>query len=191
MRYVQLATSVAALVLASACASSPPPNDKVAASAAAIRGAGEVGAGDVPQAALYLQMARDEFEQGRALMRHGDNHEAAQMLMRSQADGELALALARESKTRASALQAIARVQALRTQPNTAVGGGPTSLPDTALPVTPAPAAPAAPAPAAPAPAAPTEATDVNTLPAPGSSPMKPPSGGAATLPTDPPSSGR
>jgi hypothetical protein len=178
MRYVGLATSVAAVVLASACASSPPPHDREAASAAAIRGASEVGAGEVPDAALYLQMARDEFEQGRALMRNGDNREAARILMRSQADGELSLAMARESKTRASAQQAIARAQALRAEPNTAVGGGPTTvIPDSTLP---APVSPVSPAPAAPA------DPDVNALPGSGASPAKPRSGGTPTLPTDP-----
>jgi Domain of unknown function (DUF4398) len=134
MRYVHLGSALVVL-FASACASTPAPHDKVASSAAAIRAADEVGAGGVPQSSAYLQSARDEYEQGRNLMRDGNNHEATSVLLRSQADAELALAAAREAKTHASAQQAVARVQALRSQTGTAVGGGPTS-PDTTRTIT-------------------------------------------------------
>jgi hypothetical protein len=185
MRYVHLGTALV-VTFAAACASTPAPHDKVASSAAAIRSADEVGAGSVPQGALYLQMAREEYERGRTLMRSGDNHEAAATLMRSQADAELALAVAREAKTRASAQQAVARVQALRAQTGTAVGGGPTS-PDSSstTPSTPAPNS------TSPAPMPSTDQpSDMNTPPAP-SDTTKPRSGGVPSLPTAPEPSGR
>jgi hypothetical protein len=176
------------VLFASACASTPAPHDKVASSAAAIRSADEVGAGGVPQASLYLQMARDEYEQGRTQMRNGDNHAATQSLMKSQADAELALAAAREAKTRASAQQAVARVQSLRAQTGTAVGGGPTS-PDTTTttPSTPKPDS-SKPEKAIPAPST-DQPSDMNT-PAP-SDTTKPRSGGVPSLPTAPEPSGR
>jgi hypothetical protein len=100
-----------------ACASAPPPNDRVASSESAIRGASEVGAEQVPQAALHLKLAQEQLQKAKALMRDGDNNAAAFVLLRAQADAELALAMARESKMQAEARQAIEKARA--------IGGGP------------------------------------------------------------------
>ena len=92
-----------AMIGLAACASTPPPHDRNAASAAAIRAAKEMNADQVPQAALYLKLAQDGFDKGKKLMNDGDNHAATMQFMRAKADGELALALARENKTRQEA----------------------------------------------------------------------------------------
>jgi len=66
---------------------------RVAATDSLIRAAEELGAPKVPQAALYLQLAKDENERAQKLLNRGDP-DAEGQLMRSQADAELALALA-------------------------------------------------------------------------------------------------
>ena len=128
MKYVQLGTSVVMGMLAAACASAPVPQVTAVSSEAAVRTAEEVGARDVPQAAMYLQLAHDELDRGKALLQKGENRDAAMMLSRAQADAELALSLSREQKTRVAAQEAKARVQAVRSgaAPGSAVGGGPT-----------------------------------------------------------------
>ena len=128
MRVIQWVVSMAGLGLV-ACASTPPPNEKEASSAAAIRAASEVGAAQVPQAALYLKLAQEQLEKAKAQMNDGDNQAAGYTLLRAQADADLALSLARENKTRADADQVIAKVQALRS--GSAIGGGPSGGPST------------------------------------------------------------
>jgi hypothetical protein len=104
---------IAALGLV-ACGGAPPPHERAASSQAAIRAATEVNAQQVPQAALHLKLAQEQLEKGKALMADGDNERAAFALMRAQADAELALALARENKTRVDAQVIIDRVRAAR-----------------------------------------------------------------------------
>ena len=111
---------------AAACAGAPPPHEREASSAAAIRSAEEVGAERIPQAALHLKLAHEQFDKGKALMSDGDNSRADYVLLRAQADAELALAFARENKTRTDAQTLIERVRATRGgQPLPAPAGNP------------------------------------------------------------------
>ncbi len=96
------------------CASAPVPAERLASAEAGIRGATEVGAEAVPQAALHLKMARDQVAQAKGLASSGDNDRAALMLTRAEADAELALTLARESAARAEASAMLAQIQTLR-----------------------------------------------------------------------------
>jgi hypothetical protein len=96
------------------CGGAPPPNDKLASSEAAIRGAEEVGAKGVPQAQLHLTLAQEQVTKAKSLIQDGDNERAEYMLERAQSDAELALALARESSVKAQAQQAIDQVKALK-----------------------------------------------------------------------------
>lgn len=136
-------TRLAVLVLGAglvACASMPPPHEREANSEAAVRAAREVGAQQIPQAALHLTLAQEQLDKAKALMRKGDNEEAAFMLQRSQADAELALAMAHENKTQIEAQRVIDRVRA--------IGGGPSETVKQPFPPaapSPAPANPAAP----------------------------------------------
>ena len=114
-----------------ACASAPPPHERVATSEAAIRGAREVGSEQIPQAALHLKLAEEGVQKAKALMNDGDNRAASFALLRAQADAELALALARENKTRTDAQVVIEKARA--------IGGGPSDASRT-------PASPAVPA---------------------------------------------
>ncbi len=105
-----------------ACGSVPPPHEREASTTAAIRSAQEVGAEQVPQAALHLKLAQEQLDKGKALMNDGDNRRAEYILLRAQSDAELALAFARENKTRADAQALMERVRAARS-------GSPQTLP--------------------------------------------------------------
>jgi hypothetical protein len=108
-------TALAALAaLAAGCAGAAPPNEKMAASEAAMRAAQEVGAPSVPRAALHLKFAREQMDHARALIKEGENERAEFVLMRAKADAELALALARQTTAEGDAKLALDQLQALR-----------------------------------------------------------------------------
>jgi len=108
-----------------ACGSTPAPHEKEASSQAAIRSAKELHAEQVPQAALHLKLAQEQFEKGNALMKDDDNRAASYMLLRAQADAELAIALARENKTRTEAQLLIDRLRAVHVPGSTSAQGQP------------------------------------------------------------------
>lgn len=115
MKHINIALLAGTVLLAAViagCASSPEVNKE--ASTSAIRAAEEVGASSVPSASLYLQLAKEELENAKGLAANGDTEEAESMLLRAQADGELAVALSRGDADKAEATQAIERVQQLR-----------------------------------------------------------------------------
>jgi hypothetical protein len=89
-----------------ACATAAVPHQNAEGPAAAIRSAEEVGAARVPEAALRLQLAREQLERARMMTDEDDQPAAARLLMRSEADAELALALARSSAARTEAEKA-------------------------------------------------------------------------------------
>ncbi len=86
-------------------------------SSAAIRAAEEVGATHTPAAALYLQLAKEQFEHARLLTDSKDKDRANRLLLRSQADAELALALARSDSERTEAQGAINNLAKLKAAP--------------------------------------------------------------------------
>lgn len=104
------------VTLVAGCASVAPPNEKLASSQAAIRGAEEVGARSVPQAALHLKLAQEQVDQAKVMIRDGESDRAALVLSRAQIDAELALALARENGERRAAQQALQEVQSVSQQ---------------------------------------------------------------------------
>ncbi len=115
MRRVHMAMLAGSALLAAViagCGSGPAVNKE--ASTSAIRAAEEVGASNVPGASLYLQLAKEEMENARVLAAKGDKEQAESMLLRAQADGELAVALSRGETDKAEATQAIERVRVLR-----------------------------------------------------------------------------
>lgn len=104
--------------LCTACGSSmPPPHDRLASSEAAARSAQELGAQNNPQSALYLQLANEENRQARRLMREGENERADRVLMRSRADAELSLMLAKEASAQSAANQAQELVRKAKSAP--------------------------------------------------------------------------
>ena len=112
MRQVLPFVSVAVFVVG--CGSYPAPTERVASAEAGIRGAQEVGASNVPQAALSVKLAQEEVQKAKQLMQDGDNRRAELILMRAQADAELALAQAREAQAKSEAHTAVEQVKAMR-----------------------------------------------------------------------------
>lgn len=81
------------------CASHPAPNDQIASSLAAVRGAEEAGAKEVPEAALHVKLAEEEIGQAKELSAKGDNQRAADRALRAGNDAELAVALTHAATT--------------------------------------------------------------------------------------------
>ncbi len=96
------------------CASAPVSTERLSATEAPIRAAEEMGATQVPQAALNLKLAREEQDKAKEFIKNGDKSRADMMLLRAQADAELALALAKEAPLAAEAKKASEEVRALR-----------------------------------------------------------------------------
>jgi len=119
---------VASLGLAGCGASVPPPRDREAAAAARVSAAREAGARETARGVLQLQLAEEQLENARALMREGDNRAAQGIFLRAQMDAELALALARENKARIRADEDVTKASTVR--PASAIGGGPADPPE-------------------------------------------------------------
>jgi hypothetical protein len=107
------ALALVGFLFATACATYPPPTDTLANAIAAVRGAEEVGAEEIPQAALALQLAREEIAKARALMAEEENEPAYYLALRATSDADLALALVREEQARKEAEAAAQRVGAV------------------------------------------------------------------------------
>jgi hypothetical protein len=112
-RTMMLATVVAAVGIAVGCTGNSQ-SLRTEASTSGIRAAEEVGAAKVPQASLHLQMAKEELELAKGLATKGEKKEAASMLMRAEADSELAVALSRGDAEKSEALSAVERVRELQ-----------------------------------------------------------------------------
>ena len=98
------------------CGSAPVPAENVTQAKSSISAAEAVGAQSVPKSALHLKMAKDQVTQAEAMIQDGETEEAKLVLLRAQADAELALALAREASIRAEAQAALKKVQDLKAQ---------------------------------------------------------------------------
>jgi hypothetical protein len=61
-----------------------------------------------------LQLAKEGLDRAKELDRHGEKEEAVSMLMRAEADAELAVALSNEQAEKTEAAQAVERVRKLR-----------------------------------------------------------------------------
>src|SRR3984957_8655716 len=93
--------------LSLACgASFPVPTQHMADAESAHRSALELGASNQPAAALHVKLAEEQMSKAKTLISDGDNKEADSLLIRSKADSELALALAREQSANVATQQA-------------------------------------------------------------------------------------
>lgn len=113
-----------------ACGSQQMPTARVASSEAAVRAAHEVGASQIPEASLHLRMAEDQLKTANRLIKDGEPEKAEWLLVRSQADAELAIGLTRESKAKAGADQAQQKLQSVQQAPH----GQPHTQPTTPQP---------------------------------------------------------
>jgi len=106
------AVAAVATAIVAGCAANVPLRTE--ASTSGIRAAEEAGAAKVPQASLHLQLAKEELELAKGLAAKGEKEQAASMLLRAEADAELAVVLSREDAERSEAQAAVARVRQLR-----------------------------------------------------------------------------
>lgn len=111
LRSLSLTPLLAGLFIVGACASTPKPETQIASSEGAIRGASEAGAGSVPKATLHLRLAQEQRDLAMALIEDDENERASLVLARSEADAELAIALARQAAAEREASMANEKVQ--------------------------------------------------------------------------------
>jgi outer membrane murein-binding lipoprotein Lpp len=105
------AVAVVATAIVAGCANDPL---RTEASTSGIRAAEEAGAAKVPQASLHLQLAREELELAKGLAAKGEKEKAASMLLRAEADAELAVVLSHGDTEKSEAMAAVERVRQLR-----------------------------------------------------------------------------
>jgi len=103
--------AIAAVAIVAGCANAPLKTD---ATTSGIRAAEEAGAAKVPQASLYLQLAREELDLAKGLAAKGDKEEAKSMLLRAEADAEMAIVLSHGDAEKSKAMAAMERVRRLR-----------------------------------------------------------------------------
>lgn len=117
MKHVNMGVMAGSLVFAVAmagCASGPTFSQSSEKSTSAIRAAEEVGSPNAPRASLYLQRAKEELAGAKRLAEQGEKEQAVSLLLRAEADAELAVALSHEQTEKAEAAQAIEKVRQLR-----------------------------------------------------------------------------
>jgi hypothetical protein len=90
-----------------ACAGFPVPTQRMADAESAHRSALELGAASQPAAELHIKLAEEQMAQAKARISDGDNKAADSLLIRSKADSELALALAKEQGSRVDTQRAV------------------------------------------------------------------------------------
>ena len=105
--------AVATTAIVAGCANTPAPL-RTEASTSGIRAAEEAGAANVPQASLHLQLAKEELELAKGLAAKGEKKKAASMLLRAEADAELAVVLSHGDAEKSEAKAAVERVRQLR-----------------------------------------------------------------------------
>jgi len=103
--------AVAATTTIAGCANVPL---RTEGSTSGIHTAEEAGAAKVPQASLHLQLAKEELEKAKLLAARGEKEKADSMLLRAEADAELAVALSHEDAQKSEAVAAMERVHQLR-----------------------------------------------------------------------------
>lgn len=102
-------------VLVSACVSGGAvPADKLGRARASVKSAQEMGAERNPTAAAHLRVARDELAAGRKLVIDGEQDKAAIMLLKAEADADLAMNLTRESTAIADVEKTRAEIEKLQ-----------------------------------------------------------------------------
>ena len=106
--------SLVVLVALCGCASAPITLDRLPETEAPMRAAEELGAARVPQAALELKLAQDEVQQAKLFAKDGNKQRADMMMLRAQADAELAVALSREAPLQVEAKNATEAVKIMQ-----------------------------------------------------------------------------
>ena len=111
IKIILFATAVTAFMVVSGCASAPLNTEE---STSGIRAAEEIGAAKVPKASLHLKLAKEELAQAKKLEAKGELLRASSMLLRSETDAELAVALARENHEKTKSFAEMENVRKLK-----------------------------------------------------------------------------
>lgn len=114
MRTIGTLTSAALLVLAAGCGGAAPPTAAQMGAVSSARAAREVGAAARPRAAYHLELAEAQISRADELIEAGRMDEAERMLMRAQADADLAIVLTREAEVLAEAEEVRERIREMR-----------------------------------------------------------------------------
>jgi hypothetical protein len=109
-----VATAILLLAWPMGCGSYPPPTERMTTAEAAIRGAEEVNASQIPRAALHLKLAQEQTDKAKRLMEDGYNERAELTLKRAQSDAELAIAISKEQEQVTRAHEAQAKLEAAK-----------------------------------------------------------------------------
>ncbi len=113
---ITVLVTVSMVVLMMACGGAAPPNERLASAEGALQAAQEAGARGIPQAALYLKLAERQLAKAKVLVKDGANERARLLLIRAEADAELARFLAREQKTVAESQAALKEAEQLKAE---------------------------------------------------------------------------
>lgn len=108
-----LAIMLGLLSGAAACGARPLPAARVGSAEAAVRSARERGATQLPDAAMYLRLAEDQVARARVLIEEGEHERAEWLLVRAEADANVAAALAREATLKIKAEETSSRARML------------------------------------------------------------------------------
>lgn len=98
MTSIMLATCVVGVL--AGCGKEAIPTERLGRAEGAVRSARETGAEGEPTAALHLRLAQDNLKRAKMLIDKGENERARYLLMRSEADADLARTLNDESKAK-------------------------------------------------------------------------------------------
>ncbi|AKV04701.1 hypothetical protein AKJ09_11364 [Labilithrix luteola] len=120
---------IAVAAVATGCATGGPvPANTLANTRAAVRSAEEMGAVKDPTAALHLRLAHEELDSGKKLIMEGDQDRARYVLMRSEADANVALNRSREAQAKMEAQKSLDDLRTIRS-----------SMPSGSMPSVPSP----------------------------------------------------
>lgn len=114
---------VSVTMVAGCGATAAVPAQRLEDAQSATRMARNLGAEGMPPARPYLRLAEEQTAAANIAIVDGDNSRAEYLLVRAQADAELALAMAREERAKTLAQQAIEQAKAAPPAKNEDQGG--------------------------------------------------------------------
>lgn len=114
---IRTATILSVAVLVAACGKQAVPTERLGRAEGAVRSAQETGAAQDPSGALHLRLAKENLARAKLAVSDGDNDRASYLLMRAEADAQLAKSLNDEGKAKQQAAQAINQLNMVKTMP--------------------------------------------------------------------------
>ena len=114
---IRVMTICCVAVLVAACGKQAIPTERLGRAEGAVRSAQESGATSEPSAALHLKLAQENLQRGKAAVQNGDNERASYLLMRAEADAELARSLNEEAKAKQMAEEAKNKLNMAKAMP--------------------------------------------------------------------------